>query len=233
MQRVVGVFGLSFLLATHAALADAPLKSPFPEPRPTIQRTTEVRTAGVTTPSGLRSLFTRKPKLCGVKGIAGRPIDPIKGTRRGCGLTEGVQITEVHGIALSQPANMDCNTARALAAWVKDGVVPAVGKMGGGLAEVEVVGHYVCRTRNHKPGAKISEHGKGRAVDVAGFTLKDGTRISVQRGWRSKTWGPVLKAAHKSACGPFGTVLGPRADRYHQDHFHMDTARYRTGPYCR
>jgi len=28
-------------------------------------------------------------------------------------------------------------------------------------------------------------------------------------------------------------VLGPEAARYHQDHFHFDTARYRSGSYCR
>jgi hypothetical protein len=27
--------------------------------------------------------------------------------------------------------------------------------------------------------------------------------------------------------------LGPDADRYHQDHFHLDTASHRSGPYCR
>jgi hypothetical protein len=42
-----------------------------------------------------------------------------------------------------------------------------------------------------------------------------------------------MRRAHKTACGPFGTVLGPNADRYHQDHFHFDTARYRSGSYCR
>jgi hypothetical protein len=38
---------------------------------------------------------------------------------------------------------------------------------------------------------------------------------------------------HKAACGPFGTVLGPNSNRFHQDHFHFDTARYRSGSYCR
>jgi len=30
-----------------------------------------------------------------------------------------------------------------------------------------------------------------------------------------------------------GTVLGPEANRFHRDHFHFDTAEYRSGPYCR
>jgi len=37
----------------------------------------------------------------------------------------------------------------------------------------------------------------------------------------------------RAACGPFGTVLGPESNRFHRDHFHFDTARYRSGSYCR
>ena len=60
-----------------------------------------------------------------------------------------------------------------------------------------------------------------------------GTVVSVLQGWKSSRWSKAMRRVHKSACGPFGTVLGPKADRYHQDHFHMDTARYRSGSYCR
>jgi hypothetical protein len=28
-------------------------------------------------------------------------------------------------------------------------------------------------------------------------------------------------------------VLGPNANSFHRDHFHFDTARYRSGSYCR
>lgn len=33
-----------------------------------------------------------------------------------------------------------------------------------------------------------------------------------------------LRAAHKSACRTFGTVLGPEANRTHRNHFHVDMA---------
>ncbi len=145
-------------------------------------------------------------------------------------------MTEVAGVRLSQAAVMDCTTAKALNSWVETGVKPAVGRLGGGLAGLRVAAHYSCRTRNNQPGAKISEHGKGHAIDISGgFVLKNGgVTISVLNGWRDPVQGKVLKAAHAAACAPpFGTVLGPNADRYHQDHLHMDTARYRSGSYCR
>jgi hypothetical protein len=33
-----------------------------------------------------------------------------------------------------------------------------------------------------------------------------------------------LRAAHRSACGIFGTVLGPEANKAHRNHFHVDMA---------
>lgn len=171
--------------------------------------------------------------ICGVPGIAGTKIAPVKGRISGCGIADPVRVTSVDGVLLSQPATIDCQTAVALRDWVRDGVRPAIGKSGGGVASVQVAAHYACRTRNNRPGAKISEHGKGRAIDISAIGLADGSRITVLDGWRNRAQGPILKKIWRAACGPFGTVLGPDGDKYHQDHFHLDTARYRSGSYCR
>nr|WP_275116238.1 extensin family protein [Aliiroseovarius subalbicans] len=171
--------------------------------------------------------------ICGVRQIQGQDIARVPGKISGCGIANPVRVTSVAGVPLSQAAVMDCGTAKALNSWVERGVKPAVGRLGGGVARVNVIAHYACRTRNNKPGGKISEHGKGRAVDISGVTLKNGATLGVLKGWRDPVQGKVLKAMHAAACGPFGTVLGPNADRYHQDHLHLDTARYRSGSYCR
>lgn len=42
-----------------------------------------------------------------------------------------------------------------------------------------------------------------------------------------------LRAAHRTACKIFGTVLGPEANRAHRNHFHMDRAQRDLGHYCR
>ncbi|WP_394195861.1 extensin-like domain-containing protein [Litoreibacter albidus] len=171
--------------------------------------------------------------VCGDPSIRGEKISRIPAKMNGCGLSNGVKVTAVSGVALTQHAKIDCNTAKALKTWVDNGVKPAVGRRGGGVKSLRVVAHYACRTRNNKKGAKVSEHGRGRALDIAAINLKDGSSMTVLKGWRSAKNGPVLKKMHKAACGPFGTVLGPNANRYHQDHFHFDTARYRSGTYCR
>ncbi len=41
-----------------------------------------------------------------------------------------------------------------------------------------------------------------------------------------------LRAIHKAACGPFGTVLGPEANALHRDHFHLDLAPRKHASYC-
>lgn len=105
--------------------------------------------------------------------------------------------------------------------------------MGGGVAGLRVAAHYVCRTRNHRAGAKISEHGKAKAIDISEVVLVNGDRLNVLRDWRNGAKGRVLQRAHRAACGPFGTTLGPGSDGYHEDHFHYDTARHRGGAYCR
>jgi len=171
--------------------------------------------------------------VCGVVDIQGEKVAPIRGRIAGCGVAEPVKVRSVAGVRLSTPATMDCRTAKALRRWVEDGVQPAVGTQGGGVRQLRVVAHYACRTRNHQAGAKISEHGKGRAIDIAGIGLQDGSEISLLRDWGRGEKGRALREMWRAACGPFGTVLGPEADAFHKDHFHFDTARYRSGSYCR
>lgn len=217
-----------------SASAAAVRLSPRPPARPeNIERRTTVRAAGVRTQPGLPLLTGRRGSVCGLVAIQGETVAPIPGRISGCGIDDPVKVTSVSGITLSQAAIMDCTTARALNAWVDQAVVPAVGRLGGGLAGLKVAAHYSCRTRNNQPGARISEHGKGRAIDISALILKNGVQISVLKGWDDRDHARLLRTVHAAACGPFGTVLGPDADRFHKDHFHFDTASYRSGPYCK
>lgn len=157
---------------------------------------------------------------------------PVEGPGR-CGFADAVVVTEAAGVKLSNPALMNMRTARTLDRWLRTAAVPAFGERGGGLTEISVIAHYACRNRNGTSVRKLSEHALGNAIDISGFVMADGSRITVLRGWNSERDGPLLKTLHRSACGPFGTVLGPRANAAHRDHFHFDTAAYRSGAYCR
>ena len=189
-------------------------------------------------PSGLEQRVMTKRRaqkrgsVCGDVSIQGEKIGSVPGRIRGCGVKNAVQVTSVSGVKLSTASTMDCGTAQALKSWIDTGLTPAMRPIGK-VAQIKVAAHYACRTRNNKTGARISEHGKGRAIDISAFTLTNGATVTVLNDWNKGAAGTALRQMHKSACGPFGTVLGPEADRYHRDHFHFDTARYRSGSYCR
>lgn len=211
----------------------APARSIRPEPRPDgLVAPERVEKAVFRTQPAPEVTTGRKGSVCGDPALKGKTIPPIKAKLTGCGLEDGVSLISVAGVALSQPAAVDCTTAAALKQWVEDGVKPAIGRKGGGVAALQVAASYACRGRNNAKGARISEHGKGRAIDISGIVLADGTLVTVQKGWGSKAYGKPLDAMRKAACGRFNTVLGPGSDRHHHDHFHLDTARGR-GPYCR
>lgn len=203
---------LAFLIAASGAQAQAPETAPRPVPRP------EAPVDG---------------SICGDPAILGRAMRPIRSTTEGCGVEAPVRVTSVAGLRLSQPATLDCRTASALRQWAEDTVKPVVGERGGGAAGLRVAAHYVCRTRNRQPDAKVSEHGRGRAIDISAIRLANGSEITVLKGWTRWRQRRIMRRIHEGACGSFGTVLGPDADRYHRDHFHLDTARYRSGSYCR
>jgi hypothetical protein len=84
---------------------------------------------------------------------------------------------------------------------------------------VDTYDDYECRSRNRVPGAKLSEHAHGNAIDVRAVTLADGrvvllTDMTVAKDFRSEL--------RDSACRRFTTVLGPGADSHHDGHIHLD-----------
>lgn len=170
--------------------------------------------------------------VCGDPALFGEVIGTVDGSGS-CGVEDAVRLTTVSGVTLSTPATINCDTALALKTWVETGARPAVGDTGGGLSSLRVVAHYSCRARNNQSGARLSEHSFGNAIDIAGIGLADGSEMTLLTDWDSSAYGAQLRAMWQAACGPFGTVLGPDANRFHRDHFHFDTADYRSGSYCR
>jgi hypothetical protein len=179
---------------------------------------------------GRSAVVGRKGSVCGVRGIQGETLAPVTARTRGCGIDKPVRVTSVDGVRLSTPATIDCDTARALNDWVRGALKPAFGRTG--VAELQVAAAYACRSRNNVRGAPISEHGRGKAIDISAVVLENGRRVSVLEDWRNRSGRPLVKA-YRAACGTFGTTLGPDSDRHHRDHIHFDTARHRGGPYCR
>jgi hypothetical protein len=189
-----------------------------------------VEAAAVRVRPGESLVRPKKGSVCGDPAIRGETIPPIPAKVKGCGIADPVRITEVDGVRLSTPATLDCDAARALKKWVERGLKPAAS--GAKVKGLVVAASYACRPRNNVRGAKVSEHGRGNAIDIAGIVLADGRTLDVLRDYKGRN-GAILRRAHKSACGIFGTTLGPGSDGYHENHLHFDVAAYRSGPYCR
>ncbi len=164
--------------------------------------------------------------VCGDRAIRGEELARISSKVQGCGIEAPVRVTQVDGIRLTTPATIDCATATALKTWINDGMRPAFGRQE--VVELRVAASYICRPRNNVRGAKISEHGRGKAIDISGFILSDGRELTVSGDFNRQ-----MRKAHRAACGIFGTTLGPGSDGYHEDHLHFDTATHRNGSYCR
>jgi hypothetical protein len=113
---------------------------------------------------------------------------------------------------------------------VREALKPAFGRKD--VVGLQVAASYACRPRNNVKGAPISEHGRGKAIDISAILLEGGRSVSVLEDWRGASGKPMVKA-YRAACGTFGTTLGPDSDRYHRNHMHFDTASQRNGPYCR
>jgi hypothetical protein len=230
------VLAACFVVVGTFASANAPEISTKPVLRPE-SLTTYVRSGDrpPLRPVQLAGLFKKKNKIkgasvCGQRDIKGQSVPAIKNGR--CGIKNPVRVTSVAGVHLKSSAVINCDTAKALRKWVENAAKPALKSKGGGLKSIHIVASYACRTRNSQKGAKLSEHALGRAVDIAGFTLQNGQKLTVFNDWSGSN-SKAMRKMHSKACGTFGTVLGPKANKFHLDHFHFDTARYRSGAYCR
>jgi hypothetical protein len=149
-------------------------------------------------------------------------------TRDGCTVEAAVELDAISSsfgkVSLPGKPVLSCPFARRFATWVRDVAAPlTLAYMNAKLSAISTEGAFVCRTRNNRPGEKISEHAKGNAIDIAGFHLKNGQNVTVNVARvGAKTNGVLMEALRTTACGYFTTVLGPGADEEHKEHLHLD-----------
>lgn len=186
------------------------------------------RTAGVYKPSN--AACTANPQSF----AQAQPIDDFS-EGNGCGISNGYKITAVGDVSFSQPATVTCSVANTFNDWLQTSVQPRAQNIyGERVVALKIAASYSCRPRNNERGAKLSEHGLGNAIDIAGFTLASGREVTVLTDYYGDSSNrSFLRAVRGDACGPFHTVLGPGSDPYHNDHIHLDLQRERSGgPYC-
>ena len=143
------------------------------------------------------------------------------------GPAQGNPVTAVGPVAIKPTATLACPIVSELDRWFADSVQPSAMRwFGARVVEIKQISAYSCRGMNGNPGAHISEHAFGNALDVAAFVLADGRRISVKDGWRGMPEEQgFLRDVQSGACAHFTTVLAPGSNVYHYDHIHVDLMR--------
>jgi hypothetical protein len=196
---------------------------PLPRPRPT-QAALPTEAPKPETPAPLSACRLRLTTLA-----VAASLPPLVGAGE-CGIDDVVQIEAIllpdkARVAVMPPATLRCTFAEAIAHWVREDVAPAVRNLGA-LKSLDNYASYDCRGRNRVIGAKMSEHGKGNALDMRSFRLASGRLVGLTDPHVAKELREELR---RSACARFATVLGPGSDGYHENHVHVDLAERRSG----
>ncbi|MBI3452795.1 MAG: extensin family protein [Rhodospirillales bacterium] len=201
--RLAAVLALALLAACAPRIVAPVAVAPRPAPPP------------LSAPQGLACY-----EALGAQGAAFEPA-ALPATAGGCHVAEAVILTRLRA-ALDKPATMACPLAVALADFEAQIIQPAAHRhFGHRVTMIRHYGAYGCRTINGT--RKLSQHAFGRAIDISGFDLADGTRIDVKRDWRNA--GARTRFLHevaRAACDSFGVVLTPNRDRSHDGHLHLD-----------
>ena len=171
-------------------------------------------------------------------GQAGVRFDalPDRYLGQGCSTLGAVQMHALAGddgqLTVSNLGPVTCPVSAAFAAWARFGVDRAARQVfNSPLASIQTMGSFACR--NVAGTSRRSGHASADAIDVGGFVLADGRRISVHGGWTGNAKErEFLRLVQRSACRRFGTVLGPDYNAAHRDHFHVEGV-IEGNSYCR
>ena len=153
--------------------------------------------------------------------------DAIPSKSEGCAMPQGLTL-EQSRISYGGGIQLTCPATAALLMWERHVVAPAAEEhLGSEVVRIRHYGTYACRNVNHSESGRRSGHARGDAIDIAGFDLADGRKVSVLKDWDKETpEARFLSEVHEGACGLFSTVLGPDYNALHANHFHFEMAQW-------
>ncbi len=144
-------------------------------------------------------------------------------TPEGCGIEGAVKVSRAT-TDWNRPGLMSCALAERLSDFESDIVEPAArALLKHSVTKISNAGAYDCRGQRSNHPERMSEHAFGKAFDITGFELDDGTIVSVLRDWPGN--GPkaqFLKRVARESCKIFSVVLTPDSNSLHQNHIHLD-----------
>ncbi|MDP2262398.1 MAG: extensin family protein [Hydrogenophaga sp.] len=154
---------------------------------------------------------------------------PDREAAPGCPLRNVVLVRETR-VQVGTPFTLSCRAAVSLALWEEHVMVPEAERLlGTSVRQIDHFGSFACRNVYGREGGRLSQHASADALDIAGFRLQDGRRITVSGHWRSegaegseRPEAQFLRAVHRGACQFFDGVFGPEYNQAHADHLHLD-----------
>jgi hypothetical protein len=162
-------------------------------------------------------------------GLAETPYEQPAAAMGQCRFGDGVRIRPESGRSIAfAPAGLvtACPVAAALALWERDVIQPAALRhFDSRVVRIDHAGSFSCRRLYGRAEGNFSEHATADAVDILGFRLGNGRRLSLLRDWQGDpAERQFLREVRDGACDLFATVLSPDYNRAHADHFHLDQA---------
>ncbi|WP_431284441.1 extensin family protein [Humitalea sp. 24SJ18S-53] len=161
-------------------------------------------------------------------GIAFSRI-PDRVSDTGCDIADAGRLPRNLRVVPPDPI-VTCSVAAAWVIFARNTIQPAaLEHLGAEVASVRQLGTYNCRNVNNASAGRRSQHARANAIDIAGFTLRDGREIRLARDWAGAgREAAFLRAVHAGGCRWFRTVLGPDYNAAHRDHFHLDMGPWRS-----
>jgi hypothetical protein len=146
---------------------------------------------------------------------------PDSTPQAGCPVENAVRVTG-SAVKFNSAWLATCPLAAAYAMFERHGLQPAAQQtFGQPVARIDHFGSFACR--NIARSNRRSQHASANALDLAGFRLEDGTRITVARDWKGDDdKARFLRQVKAAACDAFKITLSPEYNAAHHDHFHVD-----------
>lgn len=181
-------------------------------------------------PAETDSEFESCVKRLTALGAVFEKLGPID-TDGACPIARPLKLTSLGSdVAITPDTVLNCATALALAEWMKAVVIPAgLRTLGAKPESVRQDSAYVCRNRYNDPHAKISEHARANAIDIASFGFADRDSVDIGTSKPDSSEQRFETTIRAGSCRYFTTVLGPGSNAAHATHFHLDLARRKGG----
>ncbi|MFN2408932.1 MAG: extensin family protein, partial [Halomonas sp.] len=142
---------------------------------------------------------------------------------------ENVVRLEASGVAFNRSFVASCPLALAWVMFERHALQPSAEDiLDTRVRQVDHVGSFACRNVYGRESGRRSEHATAEALDVTGFRLANGERITLLDDWGNDgPAGEFLSDIRDDACDFFGNTLGPDYNAAHADHFHFGMRGFR------